>query len=286
MEELRYALGNSGVEVAPYVDSFATLDLIPGDILGEVAIGYLTPDKYMRCMMEIAGRSWASLQRSAQLVPSADHILASPAIFDSDGYSRADLLARTRDELILAGPNLRSWLSDAESKQGLIELIAGRGVRVTLIMATYDTLRPIAREGAIHLRESVRDAREMLWALPGDRKDLMSAYFHVGAATLSAVFIDPKRRDGILFFSPRWAIQFLPQDRLTCVIDKSVNDASLYKALYNGVLLMTQGDAKTIDEMIEGEAVLPLLARYRARPARWSPAPQASSAPGGVVSSS
>jgi hypothetical protein len=64
------------------------------------------------------------------------------------------------------------------------------------------------------------------------------------------VFIDPKRSDGILFFSPRWAIQFLPQDRLTCVIDKTINSASLFKAIYNGVLLMTQGDAKTIEEML------------------------------------
>jgi hypothetical protein len=255
MEELRYALGDSRVEVAPYVDSLATLDLIPNEFLSELAFGYLTPDKHVRCMMEISGRAWAALQRSSRLVPSDDHILAGPAIFDSEGYSRADLLARTQEELILAGPNLRSWMSDAESKQGLIDLVAGRGVRVTLIMATYETLRPISPEGAIHLRETVKDVREILGALQSDKRRLMSAHFHTGAATLSAVFIDPRRPDGILFFSPRWAIQFLPQDRLTCVIDKSVNSASLYKALYNGVLLMTQGDAKSIDEMLGPDAI-------------------------------
>jgi hypothetical protein len=254
MDELRYALGDPQVEVAPYVDSLATLDLVPGELLSEVAFGYLTPDKYVRCMMEVAGRAWASLQRSAQLVPSGDHILAGPAIFDSDGYSRLDLMARTRGELILAGPNLRSWLSDAESKDGLVDLVAGRGVRVMMIMATYETLRPIAAEGAIHLRRSVADVQEMRAALPAGKRNLMPVFFHVGASTLSAVFIDPRLRDGLLFFSPRWAIQFLPQDRLTCIIDKSVNDPALYKALYNGILLMTQGDAKTIDEMLESGA--------------------------------
>jgi hypothetical protein len=41
----------------------------------------------------------------------------------------------------------------------------------------------------------------------------------------------------------------LPQDRLTCVIDKKINSEELFRALYNSVLLMTQGDAKTIEEM-------------------------------------
>lgn len=249
MQELRYAISDPRVEVAPYVDSMATLELIPHDLLNEVAFGYLTPANYMRCMMELSGRAWASLQRSGLLVSATDHILAGPEIFDSEGYSRADLLVRTRGELVLAGPNLRSWLSDAESKQGLVDLVAERDVRLTLIMATFETLRPIAREGAIHLRESVRDVRAMLAALQPDRRRLVSVYFHVGAATLSAVFVDPRRPDGILFFSPRWAIQFLPQDRLTCVIDKSVNSISLFKALYNGILLMTQGDARTLEEM-------------------------------------
>jgi hypothetical protein len=67
---------------------------------------------------------------------------------------------------------------------------------------------------------------------------------------LSAVFVDPRAPNGILFFSPRWAIQFLPQDRLTCIIDKRINSADLFKAIYNGVLLMTQGDAKTIEQML------------------------------------
>jgi hypothetical protein len=71
----------------------------------------------------------------------------------------------------------------------------------------------------------------------------------MGASTLSAVIIDPETPEGVLFFSPRWAIQFLPQDRLTCIIDKKINSADLFKAIYNGVLLMTQGDAKNIEEM-------------------------------------
>ena len=249
MAEIRYALGVPGISLAPYVDSQETLDAIPEDLLDEVAFGRIGPDNYQRSLLEIAGRAWSSLQASRRLVPSGDHILAGPAIFDTDGYSRADLIERTREELVLAGPNLRSWMSDEDSKRGLVGLVK-RGVRVTLILATYDTLRPISPEGAIHLRESAKDIREMLDQFDTGQRRLMTAHFHLGATTLSATFVDPRSPDGILFFSPRWAIQFLPQDRLTCVIDKKVNSPALYKALYNGVLLMTQGDAKTVDEML------------------------------------
>jgi TIR domain len=251
MEEIRYALGTSGTVVAPYVDSPATLDAIPSELLNEVAFGTLQPATYSRSLLEVAGRAWASLQTSRQLVSSADHILTGPAIFDSAGYSRSDLMQRTTEELVLAGPNLRSWMSDDDAKADLVDLVNRRRIRVTIIMATYETLRPMSWEGAVHLRESARDVREMFASLDPDKRKLMSAHFHIGAATLSAVFVDPRKPDGILFFNPRWAIQFLPQDRLTCVIDKKINSGSLFKAIYNGVLLMTQGDAKSVDDMLE-----------------------------------
>jgi hypothetical protein len=40
------------------------------------------------------------------------------------------------------------------------------------------------------------------------------------------------------------------------VIDKSINSEGLFNALCNGVLLMRQGDAKTLEEMA-AEAGLP-----------------------------
>jgi hypothetical protein len=249
MAEIRFAL-RAGISLAPYVDSQETLDAVPDDLLDEVAFGRLGPDNYLRSLLEIAGRAWASLQASQRLVRSDDHILAGPAIFDTDGYSRADLIERAQEELVLAGPNLRSWMSDEDSKRGLVDLVKRRRVRVTLVLATYETLSPVSREGAIHLRASANDIREMLDQLDASERRLMTAHFHLGASTLSAVFVDPRSPDGIMFFSPRWAIQFLPQDRLTCVIDKRVNSPALHAALYNGVLLMTQGDAKTVDEML------------------------------------
>lgn len=77
----------------------------------------------------------------------------------------------------------------------------------------------------------------------------LAAHFHVGAATLSAVFVDPDAPNGRLYFTPRWAMQVIPEERMTCVIDKRVNSTRLFRAIYGSVLNMTQADAESLDAM-------------------------------------
>ena len=255
MQELRQALNAERLVVLPFADSIETLQAIPTEITDQVACRIFEPESYWPSVLELAGKAWESLQTARRLVASEDHILTGPAIFDSEGYTRRDLLNRPKKELILAAANLRSWMSDSDSRQQLVDLVKVRRIRVTLILATYETLRPISAEGALHLRQSVEDIKPMLDLLTEEERALMRVYFHVGATTLSAVFIDPEEPDGILFFSPRWAIQFQPQDRLTCVIDKTINSAALYKAIYNSVFLMTQRDAKSIADMLPGKSI-------------------------------
>jgi len=252
-KELDFALSAQRLLILPYADAKSTLDRIPEHVRSRINCGVLDDpggESFQSSLLELAGRAWVSLQVSRRMVPSRNHILASASIFDSPGFTREDILKRTTSELVLAGSNLRSWLSDPESIEGLVSLVKERKLRLRLIMATRESLRGVSEEGALHLDQSVLDVEGMLSKFdPGDRRRF-SIHFHIGASTLSAVFIDPMLRTGILFFSPRWAIQFLPQDRFSCVIDKSVNGDELYKSLYNSVLLMTQRDAKSIDDML------------------------------------
>jgi len=250
MKELDRALQSNRITVVPLADSKQTCDSVPEHVREVVRCEFLAPDRYWDVLLAIVGKAWGSLQVTQRLVSSEDHILAGPGIFDTEEYSREHLLKRAKHELILAAQNLRSWLSDSTTKQGLLRLVKETPVNVTFIMATYETLRPLAREGAEHLRNSAEDVKEMLEQLTAAEHPRMKAFFHPGATTLSAIFIDPNSSDGILFFNPRWAIQFLPQDRLTCVIDKSVNSVELYKAIYNSVLLMTQRDALSVEDML------------------------------------
>jgi hypothetical protein len=251
MKELELALETQRVLVAPFVDSAETLAKLAPELRDEVSIGSLgVGSDYEAAIAELLHKAWISLQAAEQLVTADDHILASPTVFSTRGYSPTELMERTKDELVLAGPNLRNWLTEEESRRQLTALVAEKQVRITFVLGTYEALEAIYPEGATHLRDSVLEIKGMLDRLGAEERELMKVHFHVGVVTLSAVFVDPKSADGILFFSPRWAFQFVPHDRFSCVIDKRVNSVDLFNAIYGGVTLMVQGDAKTLDQML------------------------------------
>ena len=83
MKEFQYALEAPGVTVVPYTDSQATLKAVPGELKDVVVFGILGPESYADSLMQLVGRSWASLQTFQRVVPADNHILAGPAIFDS-----------------------------------------------------------------------------------------------------------------------------------------------------------------------------------------------------------
>jgi hypothetical protein len=251
MKELELAMAAPRVLVAPFTDSEQTLAKLSSELRDEISFGVLSEGAgYDSTISELSYKAWVSLQAAEQLVTASDHILASPAVFSTRGYSPAELIQGTKEELILAGSNLRNWLTDEQSREQLTALVAERHVRLTLVLGTYEALEAISPEGATHLHDSVLEIKEMLDRLGPEQRKLMKVHFHVGVVTLSAVFVDPKSADGILFFSPRWAIQFVPHDRFSCVIDKRVNSVELYNAIYGGITLMVQGDAKTLEQML------------------------------------
>jgi len=248
--ELELALAAPRTLVAPFVDSEETLAKLPTEIRDEISFGVLDDGAgYDDGISELAHNAWTSLQTAGRLVTGSDHILASRTVFNTRGYSQSEIIARTQEDLVLAGANLRNWLTEEQTRAQLVALVKERRVRVTLVLGTYEVLAAIAPAGATHLRDSVTDIRNMLNALGPEDRELMRVRFHVGVATLSAVFVDPRSDDGIVFFSPRWAIEFVPHDRFSCMIDKRVNAGELFDALYGGVTLMIQGDARTLDQM-------------------------------------
>jgi TIR domain len=250
MEELRIALDAPRVAVAAFVDSEETLAKLPDELRDEVSFGVLRDDSsYDRTLSQVARKAWTSLQVAERLVPASDHILASQTVFQTRGYSQQELFGKVNEELILAGANLRNWLTDRASRDSLLRLVKD-GKKVTLILGTYESLEAISPEGATHLRASARELKEMRDALGEDERERLNIHFHIAVVTLSAVFVDPRSADGILFFSPRWAFQFVPHDRFSCAIDRRINSPDLFNAIYGGVTLMIQDDAKTLEEML------------------------------------
>jgi hypothetical protein len=252
MAELRRAI-TCARGLALLIDSEETLDATPKSIRTRYQCDVLDTndaDAYWRSITWLAGRAWASLQTVRRLVPAEDHIRAGSSILEEPGARQSDLLQLAKHELIIAGSNLRSWLSDEATRDGIVTRAKEKKVKITLILADYDAMRPLSREGEGHLVNSVEEIQEMLTRLEPDERPYLKVYFHPGASTLSAVFVDPRQDNGILFFTPRWAVQVVPGERLTCKIDKRINSSDLYKALHDSVLNMTQNDAKSIDKML------------------------------------
>jgi hypothetical protein len=251
--ELAAAIKATTIEIALLAESKAAFDGLDERIREkyqcDVLEGRHDAAGYHRSMLRLTSAAWASLQSKSLLVPGDDHIRAGANVVDEEGSRQQDLMADATQHLILAGANLRGWLSSPQTRERLVAR-ARDHKRVTLILTTYDAIRPLSPEGETHLRQSVAEIRDMRNELDGeDGGRYLAAHFHVGAATLSAVFVDPDAPNGRLYFTPRWAMQVIPEERMTCVIDKRVNSTRLFRAIYGSVLNMTQADAESLDAM-------------------------------------
>jgi hypothetical protein len=191
-----------------------------------------------------------TLQKARGLVPAASSILAGPNLYDQLGYRREDIFGLVQRKLILAGANLRGWLSDSAARQGLVDLVREKSdVTVTFVLGTPGILRELQGEGEAHLRASIRELSEMREELGAEQRSRMRCFFHWGAATLSAVFIDPDSPTGVLFFTPRWGYDYNPRQRLTCMIERRRN-SDLFDVIYDPLLLLTQPNVSGLDEML------------------------------------
>jgi hypothetical protein len=102
-------------------------------------------------------KAWTSLQVAERLVPAADHLLASQTVFDTRGFSQEGLLDRVTDELILAGPNLRNWLTERAIRDRLVQLVRG-GRKVTLTVTGAGGVRLMIQDDAKTLDEMLAEA--------------------------------------------------------------------------------------------------------------------------------
>jgi hypothetical protein len=238
-----------GVFVALFVDSEKTRKKLKSKIRS-IVTPVLNAKEYNRALAQLIYRTWNSLQRSGKLVAREGRIQAGVNMYRLSEFSRKSILKRVKKELILAGPNLRGWLSDAESMRGVASLIQKKSnVRVKFLLSTYLILSKLDEEGEKHLRQSVRDLDAFRNKFSIKNRSKVEFRFHPALATLSAVFIDPDAENGAVFFTPRWGIDHHPQKRLTCLIERRDNP-DLFAALHDSILILSQPTLKGLDEML------------------------------------
>jgi hypothetical protein len=252
-KELNKALTNhiegNGVYLSIFVDSEDTLDSLPEEIK-TYRIPTLSKAQYSRTLGQLISRAWEALQNTKRLINPRNNILCGTNIMESI-YRRSEFVKKVNRSLIVAGPNLRGWLTEEESRLSLIHLIKkAPHIQITMILGTPESLKILNNgygEGTEHLRASVRDLRWINSQLSSDEKQRFRVAFHFGAVTLSAVIRDPDGDDGVLLFTPRWGIDYQPLKRLYCVIEKKTNPEQ-FNAIYQSTFNLIQSDALTLDQ--------------------------------------
>ncbi len=105
-------------------------------------------------------------------------------------------------------------------------------------------LNPVAWD---HLKQSVVDLTKFLDKEP--MKDRITLRFHPGATSLSAIGCDPRdQRRGIVVFTPKWALDVQPANRLYFVVERWEHD-DLFNRLAGTIPAMVQNDSLTLDQV-------------------------------------
>jgi hypothetical protein len=243
------SLKKRGVAVALFVDSQDTRDRLRPDVQA-LNCPILEPTNSWKALCQLSAAAWAAVQSTGRLVPPKNRILSGLNLYERSEYRRSHLLERVRNELVLAGPNLRSWLSDPEDRERLVDLLKRKPwITITFVLGTFGILRELGDEGEAHLRASVRELQEMRQSLSEVEQPRLRCHFHPGAATLSAVFLDPKHDDGMLFFTPRWGNDYQPHRRLTCIVQRAA-EPEFYEVIYQSLFLMTQPNVPGLKAML------------------------------------
>lgn len=177
-----------------------------------------------------------------------DHIYCAKNIRESS-YNLKFFIARTRQLLIITGTSLFGVLTNSEYRDGLIELIH-RGIKVQLILGDRASLRAFRGTAETDLQKSARLILSMRQKIPNELQENLEVFFHFGASTLSATISDPDDDNGILAFTPRWAVDSNPDDRLFCVLEKSKH-SDLFSAIFSERIMLTVTDGMTLEQVVK-----------------------------------
>ena len=164
-------------------------------------------------------------------------------------YDYRSLLLKDPLEVVFVAQNLRTLLSDIEflpTVSQWLERNKARSPHLTVVLSTpsvLGALNPTARQ---HLKQSVTELKGFL---SNDAvRDRTTVRFHPGASSLSAIVCDPKsKRRGILVFTPKWALDDQPANRLYCVIERWEHD-DLFSLVAGTIPAMVQNDSLTLEQ--------------------------------------
>lgn len=253
---VNYELGIADTLKRPVVLVSQTMDDVPFDYRHRGVVTYHTADvdwqdKLSKSITEhILAIEPAAASTAAFLAEYAkDRIICGVGISGTD-FDFRHMLTADREEIIAIGTNLRVLLSDEEFKSRIVTLIESRNsTKVTLICATKAALEPVSARGVKHLQQSVVDLMELRNRLNESNRGRLAIHFHPDAVSLSGMIVDPKNdKRAVLIFTPRFASDAEPDNRVYCVVEKQFNRA-VFNKISGSIIVLTQNDSLSLEQM-------------------------------------
>lgn len=164
-------------------------------------------------------------------------------------YDYRAMLSRDPKEVIVVAQNMRTLLSDDEYLPCISDWLGrnkDRHPSLTFVLSTPEVLSQIGRD---HLKQSVAQLKTFLSKEP--MKERIHIRFHSGVGSLSAFVCDPKDKSrGVLVFTPKWALDAQPANRMYCVVERWEHD-DLFNLLAGSIPAMVQIDSRSLDEVCQ-----------------------------------
>lgn len=163
-------------------------------------------------------------------------------------YDYSSLLSKNPKEVFVVAQNMRTLLSDPDYLPCISRWLGrnkDREPSLAFVLTTPEVLGALNPTAMEHLMQSVVQIKAFLDK--ESMRDRITVRFHPGAASLSAFVCDPKdRRRGTLVFTPKWALDSQPANRLYCVIERWEHN-ELFNRVAGTIPAMVQIDSASLN---------------------------------------
>jgi len=170
-------------------------------------------------------------------------LLEAGTSISSSSYDAIKLFDNRSKEIYLIGQNLRTVLANPDVLPHLQkQLQRNRKLELRIIISipgSIDYVHPDARR---HYFQTISELQRFYRALDEGCRRRVKMRAHAGAMSLSALIRDPASDErGIIVFTPKWATDLEPGNRIFCVVQKSANP-EIFAKVFGHVSAMLLGE--------------------------------------------
>lgn len=163
-------------------------------------------------------------------------------------YEFKNFADRSAREWILVAQNLQTLLPRRDFLPHVRKLLDG-GTTIKVVLTTPEVMKALGNDAFRHFESSVNVFKKFYLSLDARKRKRLSIYFNASAASLSVQVRDPNDpARALLVFTPKWAIDLEPENRLYFVLNRREHKP-LFDKVYGAIPGMTQAHSSNLEQM-------------------------------------